>query len=218
MDTSARKIWAITAAMLCGMPTAPVTKSTDPPLAISVMINNRAGVPAATLAEAQRIATSVYRRIGLEIVWIDDAAAFDASAPHEREARAAALQSLIVLHLVPPSVESRLHLPLDVMGQAFRGSRIAAIFYGRVLNLTHAGVVTVGDALGYVMAHELGHLLLPYGGHSPDGLMRDRLDQRLMSQHLLGFDRRQADAIRASLSASQFRFRPSLRWSAHLWF
>lgn len=211
MNTSARKIWVMAVAIVCGMPAGPVTKSSDPPTAISVMINDSAGVPPDALAEAQRITTSVYRRIGVDIVWLDDAAAFDASAPLEREARATALQSLIVLHLVAPSVESRLNLPLDVMGQAFRGSRIAAIFYGRVLTLTRSGVVTVADALGYVMAHELGHLLMPQGGHSPGGLMRDRLDLLLMSQHLLGFDREQADAIRDSVATSRFRFHPSLR-------
>ena len=59
--------------------------------------------------------------------------------------------------------------------------------------------------LGHVMAHELGHLLLPHGAHSVAGVMRpewDRAQVQAAAEGLLTFTPDQADLIRARLSAS----------------
>lgn len=57
--------------------------------------------------------------------------------------------------------------------------------------------------LGHVMAHEIGHLLLPTRAHSRDGLMRaswDRRDvERLKTGGLL-FTRDQGDLIRRKIA------------------
>ena len=56
--------------------------------------------------------------------------------------------------------------------------------------------------LGHVMAHELGHLLLPHGAHSAAGLMRPALDRaqvRAAIAGLLTFTPDQAALIRARL-------------------
>jgi hypothetical protein len=57
--------------------------------------------------------------------------------------------------------------------------------------------------LAYVMAHEMGHLLLPPGAHSPSGIMRpdwDGDDLRHIASGSLQFTPAQANAIRAKAS------------------
>jgi hypothetical protein len=61
------------------------------------------------------------------------------------------------------------------------------------------------DVMGLVMAHEIGHLLLPYG-HSRTGLMRPNWDiGDLQSTHnptMFAFTPEQADVIRERLRLS----------------
>src|SRR5512138_1630137 len=52
--------------------------------------------------------------------------------------------------------------------------------------------------LGYVIAHEVGHLLLPERVHTVAGLMRANLDVRQFDRRLLYFTREQAAAMRAT--------------------
>jgi len=59
----------------------------------------------------------------------------------------------------------------------------------------HRDVVTV---LGDVMAHELGHLLLP-PGHSSIGIMRPQID--MMSRTLATFTKDEAAEIRRRLAS-----------------
>jgi len=57
--------------------------------------------------------------------------------------------------------------------------------------------------LGHAMAHEIGHLLLPYG-HSPTGLMRaewEAKDLRLAANRQLNFTSEQAELMRGRLLA-----------------
>jgi hypothetical protein len=54
--------------------------------------------------------------------------------------------------------------------------------------------------LGHLMAHEIGHLLLGAGNHSPTGLMRARWQQQeleLIRRRTLAFTSGQAESIRA---------------------
>jgi hypothetical protein len=60
----------------------------------------------------------------------------------------------------------------------------------------------VGDFMAVVVAHEVGHLLLPIGSHSPDGLMRghwDVNDLRQTDPRALSFTAGQAELIRDTL-------------------
>ena len=56
--------------------------------------------------------------------------------------------------------------------------------------------------MAFVVAHEVGHLLLPIGSHSPDGLMRGRWDVndlRRTDPRAISFTPRQAELIRDTL-------------------
>jgi len=49
--------------------------------------------------------------------------------------------------------------------------RVAWLYYSRIHDLAQLLHLDV-SLLGHVMAHEMGHLLLPYGAHAAAGLMK----------------------------------------------
>ena len=76
------------------------------------------------------------------------------------------------------------------------------VFYPRIRAYSAELGLDRSELLGYVMAHELGHLLLPDGAHSAAGLMRPALDRaqvRAAAEGLLTFTPDQAGLIRARL-------------------
>jgi hypothetical protein len=88
------------------------------------------------------------------------------------------------------------HDPVTARNDCILGRAVAAlssgyVFYNRIIDATADRPVDVAVVLARVMAHELGHLLLPARGHSSYGIMRGDLD--------LGFtnpDRFTADEVR----------------------
>jgi hypothetical protein len=73
------------------------------------------------------------------------------------------------------------------------------IFYPRIKAYSPDLGMLVSQLLGHVMAHEMGHLLLPYGAHSVAGLMRpewDRSQVQAANRGLLTFLPDQAGLIR----------------------
>ena len=130
----------------------------DPPPTIFLFLINEAGVPQAVLASAQAEATRIYEAIGVKLVWSDDVA-----TNHH-----------FVLKLIaePPAGAS---VDRRAMGGApgtkhARGT-LAYAYYRRVERLAHNSETDVAQILGPVMAHELGHLLLPHGSDSVVGVM-----------------------------------------------
>ena len=92
---------------------------------------------------------------------------------------------------------------------------MAYVFYERVEQVARTrlhtrrrtGVREIDDVivLAHAMAHEIGHLLLPYG-HSATGLMRanwDNADLRHALTGQLNFTIQQAESIRARLLTMQ---------------
>jgi hypothetical protein len=81
------------------------------------------------------------------------------------------------------------------------GGRAAFIFYHRVERIAQTYKIENVLVLAHAMAHEIGHLLLPYG-HSATGLMRadwDAKDLRLAMGGELNFTADQVELIRAGL-------------------
>ena len=81
------------------------------------------------------------------------------------------------------------------MGQAIKAGRRAFVFYERIASA--ASVRPDRDLLsmlGDIVAHELGHLMLPTWGHSSTGIMSPNVD--LMSRRLRTFTPAEAALIR----------------------
>ena len=124
---------------------------------ICVALRNEAAVPAQILGAAQARLAGIYENAGFEIVWDDD----------DGSRRGCIVLKLEAQAVVAPS-------SAEVMGLALRRgrTRTAYIFFLRVVDSARKHHMTLATLLGYVMAHEIGHLLLPANSHSSKGLMR----------------------------------------------
>jgi hypothetical protein len=90
-----------------------------------------------------------------------------------------------------------------VMGVARRtpNGYTAQIFFRQVQDFAYTYEVDLGTMLGHVIAHEIGHLLLPANAHSPTGVMQPHWDKALARDAVRGsltFTEAQAARIRAS--------------------
>ena len=140
------------------------------------------------LAQAQLIAGGIYEHAGITVVWVDEL------TPPPR-----ALTLIMV-----PSASAPAHLTGEAMGVApspgdgTRGST-AYVFSDRVTSFAASGRLHLASVLACAMAHEIGHLLLPAGAHTRDGIMRDIWQPALFppkSPGLPGFASAQARLLR----------------------
>jgi len=144
-----------------------------PALTLCVRVNDRAAVPDDVLTSAKTVATRIYAKIGVRLVWAVDTRLHSRSdACHGRDA-APSLRIIIV----PAGQAERLDADSKKLGLAAGAEgqygTVAYVFYDRVRNLSlRYEQHRRGGILGHVVAHEIGHLLLPYGTHSESGLMR----------------------------------------------
>ena len=169
----------LTAASWCAATSA---HAADAPAAlhVSVAVCDADDVPPELLDVAERIAGEVYREIGVTIDWTDSACDVD-----ER-----GLSVNVISRQTCGAAVSDLTL-----GFAESGSSDATVLYDRVEAFAHRYHVRREVLLGYVMAHELGHLLLPPNSHSPAGLMRAAIDLDLAAAKQLRFTPQQGELI-----------------------
>ena len=130
--------------------------------------------------------TRIYRDAGVDVVW--SGVTFNSTRPDALPSPEASGRGfgLVVL---PGTPTDQLTVSTDALGGAagtpeHRG-RVAYVFYDRVERIAETYLdksrgcaecdVEIVIVLAHVMAHEIGHLLLPYG-HSPTGLMRANWD------------------------------------------
>jgi hypothetical protein len=146
---------------------------------------------------AQTEASRAYQRIGVELTWLGVDDAID-----ENESRL--VLSIVIL---PRPVGDSPHAPERTMGVTPRrptaDPRIAFVFYDRLHEVAHLAGDTGARVLGNILAHEIGHLLLPSDAHSIDGIMRAEWDDRqlqLATTSILDFTQEQAQRIRDRLS------------------
>jgi hypothetical protein len=166
-----------------------------------VVVHDYAHTSPADLNLARQNVLRIFRKAGVEPVWLDagsDAYARAAAAyPGGPDALAVAA---IVVNLEPFDKDAAEGSKMEVLGRAAVGSRFAWIFCQPVAEAAARNRDTAGDVLGNVIAHELGHLLLPSGAHAPTGIMTAVMDLGLVQQGGLYFVGRQPAQIRARLA------------------
>ena len=189
-----RRTW-IAGLVLCAGLTAElsaVAQTPDPPI-VYVLIMDRAGVPAETLRRAQDDTARVFQLSGITLVWVD-----------AEGCRTSCLTVRIITH--PISAKSRDPHMLGVAPSTKEARGINLfIFYPRIKAYSADLGMQASQLLGHVMAHELGHLLLPHGAHSVAGLMRAEWDGAQVREASFGrltFTPDQASLIRERLQAS----------------
>jgi hypothetical protein len=192
----------------------PATAEPRPSLNVVLHVCDDPGIQASLVGRAQAEMSRIYRDVGVDIAWINDApTASDADGLQEL----ASSDGLLTLVILCRELTDELTIDTTALGAAvgtreYRG-RIAYVFYDRVERFaqTHLNMsrevetddMYIINLLAHAMAHEMGHLLLPYG-HSPTGLMRaewDAKDLRLAMDGRLTFTSAQAALIRGQLLA-----------------
>ena len=163
---------------------------------ITIRIRDSAGVPNGVLAEAQARVGRIYRQAGIETVWRQ------LSTP---SGDVVDRDSLLTIAILSGNQADRLKLgpSTDRVGVALSSvntrGHVAYVFYERVESLTGTNGLTRASVLGVAIAHEIGHLLLPYDAHSPTGVMRAswaRVDLERAQREELFFTSDQGDLMR----------------------
>ena len=186
-----RKRWIAGLALCAGLlGSEDATAETPDTTTIRLLLENTAGVPNDMLDRAQREVTLLFKRAGIPLEWIDGEAC---------------LARCLTIRIIskPIGRKSRDPRVLAVTSgtRELRG-RFAWIFYDRIQAGSRELTLELAQLLGLVMAHEMGHLLLPYGAHSLAGIMRpewDRAQVKNATEGLLTFTPDQAALIRARL-------------------
>ena len=179
---------------------SPAAAEPRPSLRIALHVDDDDSIPPTVVSRAKDEMSRIYRDAGIDIVWTKEA-----SDPQ------------LTLSILSRELTDQLTVVTTALGGAvgtreYRG-RMAYVFYKRVervartyLNTSRRRATHDADnviVLGHAMAHEIGHLLLPYG-HSATGLMRadwDAKDMRLAVHGRLNFTSEQAELIRTRLLA-----------------
>ena len=182
----------VAAAVLISGPRAAADSET-PRLTIQLQIVNDANVPADILESAQQRVSTIYARAGIELVGHDT-----------QPAAPSALR--FAVKIVPHSLHYGHDKP-DVMGAALRETRgtIVYVFFGRVERFARAQRVLSSTMLAHVIAHEIGHLLLPKGWHSDRGIMRGKWDRAHVNDAVRGGLTFTTDEIRIIRAHASFR-------------
>jgi hypothetical protein len=156
---------------------------------LTVAVALYAAVDPKTMTEAEGIASEVYRRAGIEIQWVE---------PSSYEGAATLYVNVLSQDMAAPFYVSD-----ETVGFAIPGSRAANVIYERIRQIARRRHVASGLLLGYVIAHELGHLLLPAHSHSSSGLMRPDLDMERAATKKLRFSADQVALILERLTVQQ---------------
>jgi hypothetical protein len=171
------------------------------PLTILLVAVDHAQVPEQVLTRAKAEAARIYRSAGIKLVWSDT---LDFSVPQ------------MILNIVSKPTGARLTIPGSLAVKA-ADSRVLGVapghknrrdlavwaFYERILDVATILGVDPGLLLGHVIAHEMGHLLLPYDAHSQTGLMRAGWDKFQAANAVVGnlkFNPGESGLIRRSVA------------------
>lgn len=182
----------VVAAVLISGPRAAADSET-PRLTIQLQLLNDANVPADILESARQQVSAIYARAGIELIRHDTPA-----APRSALRFAA--------KIVPHSLGYGHDKP-HVMGAALGETRgtIVYVFFGRVEHFARSQRLLSSTMLAHVIAHEIGHLLLPKGWHSERGLMRGKWDRAHVDNAMRGTLTFTPDEIRTIRADASFR-------------
>jgi hypothetical protein len=170
-------------------------------LHVPIRIHDYARLPAGLIESAQERVHDLYAPIGVQPVWAETMRPPD--RPRRKLERDPRERSIIIL---PPAMSRRLRVEAETVGLAVvtrvDGGKVAYILFDRVCNVAAASAASRAEVLGTIIAHELGHLLLPSGAHSETGLMRSSwqlLDFGAVDSAQWRFTPAQANAVRRHL-------------------
>jgi len=194
MANTAATVMTLVTVLTTGV--AAATKADPRPETTVVLhVTDRATTATHGLGEAEGQVTQVYRAIGVHVLWTQGAAAL---APPD------GVIHLDVILLAREAVDVKCRadrLADTVMGSAAGPTKRAYIFVNRIVDHARLTTSSVGTLLAMVIAHEVGHLLLPAFSHAPSGIMRANWDGPV--RRVPGFTDDQGATIRMRVAAAR---------------
>lgn len=161
-----------------------------------VNVHDRAEILPKTLDQALKEAARIYWQLGVALEWHGDSARVGAPAFSVQ---------LIIQDKLRPAAD---HTEQFLMGAALAPGRdcrgTVYLFNDQVAEFSSSRRIPSALAMGTVIAHEIGHVLLLRKGHSPEGLMRAVLnggDWERAAMGILLFVPDDAAIIRANTSS-----------------
>jgi hypothetical protein len=174
---------------------APASAQDTTVTTLMVFVVDHAGVLPDVLEQANQETTRIFRGGNVELIWL--------RGGDPRFKDVSVLRSVITIHILSREMTDQAKKPESVMGWATLGTRIVKVSYFVIqaaLSETSPARRDIACILGHVVAHEIGHLLLPSGAHSRAGIMQERMDRRLAAVGGLFFTASQAQDIRTKLA------------------
>jgi hypothetical protein len=138
----------------------------DDPPTVFVHIENHAAAPPEAIAGARDELAHIYEAAGVRVE-------SSAEPDHSR----CAVQLTVHVVLLGGAMADRFikteRVNRKVLAQANSDARRIYVLWERVGRSVDRQAIPRGDALGLVIAHELGHVLLPARGHSRNSIMQE---------------------------------------------
>src|SRR5260221_7547452 len=175
------------------------------PASLTLSVFNDAAIPRNVLFKAQDRASFILQRAGISLTWLNCGAPFDSPSFACRDI-------CFPMHLSLRLVSTASGKTQDAFGQSYLDDSDQggyAYVYVSVLNSSGVtGIVDIGDLIGTVAVHEIGHLLLGRDSHSTRGLMAANWQPAELQQAAKGillFDQGQANRIRSRCLSANAR-------------
>jgi hypothetical protein len=161
-------------------------------LRLNILIYDHAHVEPETLTAAENTVSEIFGHANVQLIWRDGFAY--AAERHQTMNPPPEDPATLVVKLQPESEAVRYGVRPVCGGIGFPSGAI--VF---VRSFDHRSATSEATRLGYVMAHELGHMLLGPNAHAIVGIMRGTLlseDWEKAAQGTLGFTHSQSQQIR----------------------
>jgi hypothetical protein len=164
----------VLAASCYGRPKDAGTPATRSDATITIRVLNYADVKPASLLSAERTATDILRKAGVDSVWIECGGG---QAGWREPGCSSPVTPLdLVVNLLPRSLAQPLHFRVETLGAAVESTGknfgfFAYVFYDNVKDCAVQESLDLAQLLGDTIVHELAHLLLGAHSHSNSGVM-----------------------------------------------
>lgn len=171
---------------------------------VTISVYNDAEVSADVVGRAEEQASRIFQRAGIEVTWLN--CRIPAAS---EEASQACREAVFPEHLHLRIVRKPLGLKGETLGISFQANDgsgcYADLFYEPMEQLHENDGVDIASLLGYVAAHEIGHLLLGRNSHSATGIMHARWTANELASaktRELVFSEQESRRMKAKLTAA----------------
>jgi hypothetical protein len=167
---------------------------------LTILVTCRVPIPVDDLRRASMDVTRILGAIGVTADWVLEEPS--SRLPERRPEAGFVVHVLVDARPFVSSSADEVFLGVTPPAH-LEGSAEILLFQDHIQQVAEFYQKTVSSVLALVVAHEIGHVLLPSPAHSNAGLMRTPWDRHALDQadeHHLGFTARQGDLIRQRLS------------------